>query len=80
MTDIPDLEEKYTSGLYAKRELTIVRGEGAVLYDDRGDEYIDCVGGQGTANLGHAHPVVATAIADQGATQNSKLNIQNFFC
>lgn len=68
MTDIPELERQYTSGVYAKRDLTIVRGQGAVLYDDRGNEYIDCVGGQGTANLGHAHPVVAAAIADQAHT------------
>ncbi len=68
MTDIPELERQYTSGVYAKRDLTIVRGQGAVLYDDRGNEYIDCVGGQGAANLGHAHPVVAAAIADQAHT------------
>jgi len=68
MNNIPELEKQYTSGLYVKRDLTIVRGEGAVLYDDRGNEYIDCVGGQGVANLGHAHPVIATAIADQAHT------------
>ncbi len=62
------LEEQTTSGVYAKRDLVIVRGQGAVLYDDQGREYIDCVGGQGVANLGHAHPAIAEAIAAQART------------
>jgi acetylornithine/LysW-gamma-L-lysine aminotransferase len=63
--DIQALEAQYTSGVYAKRDLVIVSGKGALLYDKEGREYIDCVGGQGVANLGHAHPAIAAAIADQ---------------
>ena len=59
------LEDQYTSGLYTKRPLAIVRGSGAHLWDSEGSEYIDCVGGQGAANLGHANPRVAAAIAEQ---------------
>ena len=59
------IENAHTSGVYAKRDLIIVRGEGATLYDDQGNAYIDCVGGQGTANLGHAHPKVVAAISEQ---------------
>ncbi len=62
------IESTHTSGVYAKRDLTIVRGQGATLWDDQGCEYIDCVGGQGAANLGHAHPVIAAAIAGQAKT------------
>lgn len=65
MSDLFEVESRYTSGVYAKRHVTIVRGEGAVLWDDEGREYIDCVGGQGTANLGHANAAVAAAIAAQ---------------
>jgi acetylornithine/LysW-gamma-L-lysine aminotransferase len=65
MSDVIMLESMHTSGVYAKREVCIVRGEGARLWDEKGREYIDCVGGQGSANLGHAHPVVAQAIATQ---------------
>lgn len=68
MDSIKEIENRYASGVYAKRNLTIVRGQGAVLYDDEGNEYIDCVGGQGTANLGHAHPLVAEAISRQAQT------------
>ena len=63
-----ETENRYTSGVYAKREINIVRGQGALLYDDAGREYIDCAGGQGVANLGHAHPAVAAAIAEQART------------
>ncbi len=61
------LETQHTSGVYAKRDLVIVRGEGATLWDEQGNEYIDCVGGQGVANLGHAHPAVVAAISEQAA-------------
>jgi acetylornithine/LysW-gamma-L-lysine aminotransferase len=60
-----NVEETHTSGVYSKRQLTIVRGEGAHLYDAEGNRYIDCVGGQGAANLGHAHPAVVAAIREQ---------------
>ena len=59
------IEGRHTSGVYAKREMVITHGRGALLYDDQGNEYIDCVGGQGAANLGHAHPKIAEAIDQQ---------------
>ena len=58
-------EDAHTSGLYMKRPLVIVRGEGAVLYDEEGRAFIDCVGGQGMASLGHGNRAVADAIAEQ---------------
>ena len=61
-------EDAHTSGLYQKRPLVIVRGEGATLYDEDGRSYIDCVGGQGMANLGHGNRAVAEAIAEQART------------
>jgi acetylornithine/LysW-gamma-L-lysine aminotransferase len=70
MTDndsISELEAAHTSGVYPKRPLAVVRGEGALLWDADGKEYIDCVGGQGAANLGHAHPVILEALTRQAA-------------
>jgi acetylornithine/LysW-gamma-L-lysine aminotransferase len=60
-----ELEDLYTSGLYTKRPVVIVRGEGARLWDNEGKEYIDCAGGQGAANIGHANAAVAQAISRQ---------------
>lgn len=65
--DLNALEDQHSSGTYLKRDLNIVRGEGATLYDDAGRAYIDLVGGQGSANLGHCHPAIVEAIRQQSA-------------
>ena len=65
MTDICATEAAYSSGVYAKHPIALVRGEGARLWDLEGREYLDCMAGHGVANLGHAHPLVAAAIAEQ---------------
>jgi len=66
-TNYQALEAQHTSGVYAKRPLTIVRGQGALLWDDAGREYIDCAAGHGVANVGHCHPHVVQAIQAQAA-------------
>jgi len=63
--NIQDTENQYASGVYTKRPIAIVRGEGARLWDSEGREYIDLVGSQGAANLGHGNVAVAQAIAAQ---------------
>ena len=63
--DIIGIENKHTSGVYTKQPFAIVRGQGALLWDTDGNEYIDCSSGHGVANLGHAHPKIANAIAQQ---------------
>jgi acetylornithine/N-succinyldiaminopimelate aminotransferase len=45
-----------------------VRGQGVRLYDTEGREYLDLLSGIGVASLGHAHPALARAIADQAQT------------
>ena len=59
------LEDQYSSGVYIKRNLEIVRGEGAFLFDAKGRRYIDMISGQGATNLGHAHPAISQAVQDQ---------------
>ncbi|MCK5878441.1 MAG: aminotransferase class III-fold pyridoxal phosphate-dependent enzyme, partial [Holophagae bacterium] len=59
------IEEQFTSGIYSKRGLAIISGQGATLTDADGKIYIDCVGGQGTANIGHAHPRWQKAVIEQ---------------
>ncbi len=62
------IEDAHTSGGYSKRPLTLVRGAGCTVYDDAGNAYLDATSGMGVALLGHAHPAVVSAIADQAAT------------
>jgi acetylornithine/N-succinyldiaminopimelate aminotransferase len=53
---------------YARAEINIVRGEGVYLFDESGNRYIDLVAGIAVCALGHAHPRITRAIADQAAT------------
>ncbi len=61
-------ESAHTSGIYAKRNIALVRGEGARVWDADGREYIDCVGGMGSLNVGHNNPAVVAAIREQAGT------------
>ncbi len=64
----PDIiEEKTSSGVYAKQDVNVIRAEGASVWDDRGKRYIDCVSGQGASNLGHGHPRLVDAMQQQMA-------------
>jgi len=63
--EIMELEDRHGSGLVSNQPIVLVKGEGARLRDASGREYIDCIGGHGVANVGHANPDVAKAIAEQ---------------
>ncbi|MBN1935482.1 MAG: aspartate aminotransferase family protein [Anaerolineae bacterium] len=62
------LEQQHDAGTYPKRDVAIVRGEGAFVWDEAGRRYIDCVGGHGVVLLGHCHPAVTAAICQQAQT------------
>ena len=62
------LEDDYALEVYPRRAINIVRGQGAILWDDKGNEYLDCAAGVGVANVGHANVAVAKAIAHQAET------------
>ncbi|WP_234554546.1 [LysW]-aminoadipate semialdehyde transaminase LysJ [Thermus caliditerrae] len=63
-----EAEKALDSGVYTKHDLLLVRGQGARVWNAEGNEYIDCVGGYGVANLGHANPEVVAAIQKQAET------------
>ncbi|MDP2030625.1 MAG: acetylornithine transaminase [Thiobacillus sp.] len=52
---------------YARQPVAFVRGEGAYLWDESGKRYLDAVAGVAVNGLGHAHPKLVKAIADQAA-------------
>ncbi len=52
---------------YARQPVAFVRGEGAYLWDVAGKRYLDAVAGVAVNGLGHAHPKLVKAIADQAA-------------
>jgi predicted acetylornithine/succinylornithine family transaminase len=66
--DIKAGEARHVLQTYKRQPLAFVRGRGSKLYDVDGREYLDLVSGIGVASLGHAHPGLAAAIAEQAAT------------
>ena len=68
MTDWQELEHEYLMNTFKRSPLTLVRGEGARVWDDRGKEYLDFVGGWAVNVLGHAHPEIVNAVSEQART------------
>ena len=66
--NIRTTEQRHAFEVFPKRDLAIVRGEGATLYDATGRAWIDCASGVGVASVGHANPAVAAAISEQART------------
>jgi len=63
--DYIEMENSFGMGVYPKRDVVLVSGKGAVVTDQRGRRYIDCVAGHGVANLGHGNQEVIRAIQTQ---------------
>jgi acetylornithine/succinyldiaminopimelate/putrescine aminotransferase len=62
------LDADFVMGTYARLPVVFVRGDGTMLYDIDGREYLDFLGGLAVVALGHANPEIAAAIAQQAAT------------
>ena len=60
---------------YQRLSVGFVRGDGVWLWDEAGNRYLDALSGIAVAGLGHAHPAVAAAIADQAQTLLHTSNI-----
>jgi len=63
-----ELVNKYMMNFINRIPLTFVRGRGLDLWDEDGKQYLDFVGGWAADSLGHCHPVLSNALAEQGRT------------
>jgi len=63
--DAVALTARHQMGNYTRYPITFVRGEGCRLFDERGKEYLDFLGGIAVVLLGHAHPAVTRAVCEQ---------------
>jgi predicted acetylornithine/succinylornithine family transaminase len=63
----PELADRYLMQTGRRLPVTFTHGQGCLLYDDAGREYIDLVAGIAVNLLGHAHPDVVAAVAEQSA-------------
>jgi len=62
---------------YGTRTISFTHGEGVYLYDDEGKQYLDALSGIAVCGLGHAHPAVARAIAEQAGKVLHTSNLYN---
>lgn len=65
--DVKALETQRVLQTYRRFPVVFTRGEGVRLFDEAGRSYLDFLSGIGVASLGHAHPALARALADQAA-------------
>jgi acetylornithine/N-succinyldiaminopimelate aminotransferase len=63
-----ELAERYLMQTGRRLPVTFVRGQGCLVYDDAGREYLDLVAGIAVNLLGHAHPQVVAAVTAQAST------------
>jgi len=68
MKNYRELIDKYEVAVYPKRDLVIVKGKEATIWDEKGNEYIDCAAGIGVATIGHSNTAVVKAITEQAET------------
>ncbi|MCB0333844.1 MAG: acetylornithine/succinylornithine family transaminase, partial [Bdellovibrionales bacterium] len=66
--DYRELQATYELPLYPMRDICLVKGKGAKVWDSEGREYIDCAAGNGVVNVGHCNPDVVRAICEQAQT------------
>ncbi len=65
MSTFANYEDRFGLPLFAKRGITLVKGENAFVWDIEGRRYIDCAAGHGVANVGHGNPFVVKAVEGQ---------------
>ena len=65
VTDVISVEKEHVLQVYRRSSVVFERGRGCRLFDAEGRSYLDLLSGIGVAALGHAHPRLAAAIADQ---------------
>jgi acetylornithine/N-succinyldiaminopimelate aminotransferase len=61
------VENSHMPPFFKKIPVSIDRGEGVYVWDEEGNRYLDLTAGWGVTSIGHAHPVIQTALADQAA-------------
>jgi len=63
--EIKEMATKYIINTYGERQIALVKGKGAYVWDADGKKYLDFVAGIATINIGHCHPNLAKAVIDQ---------------
>jgi predicted acetylornithine/succinylornithine family transaminase len=75
LEELQRLEREYAIPTYVRGPVQFVRGSGARLWDDEGNEYLDFLAGISVLNVGHCHPRVVDAIRDQAGRLTHATNL-----
>lgn len=70
------LESEYVMGAFARKPICLVEGKGMKVVDDQGRELLDFIAGIGVCSLGHCHPAVVQAVADQAS---KLIHVSNYY-
>ncbi len=62
-----NIKHSYLMDAYSRQEISFASGSGIRLWDNDGVEYIDAISGVAVTSLGHSHPEIASAIAEQAS-------------
>jgi acetylornithine/N-succinyldiaminopimelate aminotransferase len=76
LAQVRALEERYLMRTYKRGSVDFVRGEGPLLWDADGKEYLDFLTGISVCSLGHCHPAVVAAVQEQSARL---MHVSNLF-
>ncbi len=76
LSELQSLESAHVMRSYARMPVEFVRGQGALLWDADGQEYLDLLCGISVTNLGHCHPEIVAAIREQAG---ALMHVSNLF-
>jgi acetylornithine/N-succinyldiaminopimelate aminotransferase len=76
LEELQTLEQRYLMQTYRRAPVEFVRGEGALLWDSEGREYLDFLAGISVCSVGHCHPAVVAAVREQAGTL---MHVSNLF-
>jgi predicted acetylornithine/succinylornithine family transaminase len=75
LAQLQALESRWAMPTYRRAGVEFVRGEGAMLWDSEGREYLDFVCGISVCSIGHCHPAVVAAVREQVGTLTHVSNL-----
>jgi acetylornithine/N-succinyldiaminopimelate aminotransferase len=76
LAQLQALEQRYLMQTYSRAPVEFVRGEGVLLWDSEGKEYLDFLAGISVCSVGHCHPAVVEAVREQAGRL---MHVSNLF-
>lgn len=73
--ELEDREHRFLMQTYRRSEIDLVRGEGPLLFDSEGREYLDFLSGIAVTSLGHCHPELVETASSQMAELDHVSNL-----